>query len=306
MLVELFQVPNVVGILSWMLEVFSLEVWNECKLNLDCRAQRAPSFLAEPPPRFLPKLLDIDEAEALARLRYWGSVLLLSPPLMAATCEAVRFCFLLAKTTGIMLGLFGEPLLYKSLGDTSETIGVEESELESQRIPEIQSAQSTHSFKGADTVECFKKWIIFYHVLCAGIVFCAIWNGWISLQNCGDFAWELWFLWQQLCLWNLFAQNLIRCIMLDKSALKVSTLSSVLLYTVPFVSEPCDTMKDWVMTGICLLNAKSWVGFAIGALVVVLEIIAITSGWIPAWCRISDSLHIRCCSSHSLQLSGML
>ena len=27
MLVELFQVPNVVGILSWMLEVFSLEVW---------------------------------------------------------------------------------------------------------------------------------------------------------------------------------------------------------------------------------------------------------------------------------------
>ena len=67
---------------------------------------------------------------------------------MAATCEAVRFCFLLAKTTGIMLGLFGEPILYKSLGDTSETIGVEESELESQRIPEIQSAQSTHSFKG--------------------------------------------------------------------------------------------------------------------------------------------------------------
>lgn len=139
----------------------------------------------------------------------------LSPPLMAATCEAVRFCFLLAKTHGIMLGLFGEPILYKSLEDTSETIDVEESELESQRIPGIPSAQSTHSFKGADTVECFKKWIIFYHVLCAGIVFCAIWNGWISLQNCGDFAWELWFLWQQLCLWNLFAQNLIRCIMLD-------------------------------------------------------------------------------------------
>ena len=29
----------------------------------------------------------------------------------------------------------------------------------------------------------------------------------------------------------------------------------MLLYTVPFLSELADTMKDWVVTGICFLHA---------------------------------------------------
>lgn len=44
----------------------------------------------------------------------------------------------------------------------------------------------------------------------------------------------------------------------DSNALEVSTAKTVLLYTASFLSEPADTMKDWVVTGICLLYA-TWI-----------------------------------------------
>ncbi|CAK9012050.1 unnamed protein product [Durusdinium trenchii] len=67
---------------------------------------------------------------------------------------------------------------------------------------------------------------------------------------------------------------------------------TVLQFTMPLITEPCDTMKDWVITGICFLHAQGQTGFMIGAGIVALEVVALGAGFYPRWCRISDSLHI--------------
>ena len=41
-----------------------------------------------------------------------------------------------------------------------------------------------------------------------------------------------------------------------------------------------DTMKDWVVTGLCILHAKTWIGFLIGAAIAGVEVSAIAMGWI--------------------------
>ncbi|CAK8988567.1 Uncharacterized protein SCF082_LOCUS1452 [Durusdinium trenchii] len=121
--------------------------------------------------------------------------------------------------------------------------------------------------------------LIVYHVTCAGIVALAMFKGWLSIDG-GGLPLELWVLWQQLCLWNLFLQNLVRCVMLDSGALKASTCTTVLAYTAPFASEMADTMKDWVVTGICILHAKTWIGFAVGTAVVGIEALARIRSWV--------------------------
>ena len=63
--------------------------------------------------------------------------------------------------------------------------------------------------------------------------------------------------------------------------MKASTFSVVLVYTAPFVSELADTMKDWVVTGICILHAETWIGFVIGAAIFGMEATAIVIGLIP-------------------------
>ena len=40
----------------------------------------------------------------------------------------------------------------------------------------------------------------------------------------------------------------------DETALHASTVTSVLFYTTPFLSEVADSMKDWVVTGICICH----------------------------------------------------
>ena len=67
----------------------------------------------------------------------------------------------------------------------------------------------------------------------------------------------------------------------DSGALKASTCTTVLAYTAPFASEMADTMKDWVVTGICILHAETWIGFLIGAAIVGIEAAAIMIGLIP-------------------------
>ena len=50
---------------------------SDCDVNITCRLERFPKhWLAEPPPRFLPKLADIEAEEASSRLHYWGAILL--------------------------------------------------------------------------------------------------------------------------------------------------------------------------------------------------------------------------------------
>ena len=39
-------------------------------------------------------------------------------------------------------------------------------------------------------------------------------------------------------------------------------------------------MKDWVVTGLCILHAKTWIGFLIGAAIAGVEVSAIAMGWI--------------------------
>ncbi|OLQ05777.1 hypothetical protein AK812_SmicGene11031 [Symbiodinium microadriaticum] len=92
-----------------------------------------------------------------------------------------------------------------------------------------------------------------------------------------------------MCLWNLFGQNLARCLVLDAEGLKASTMKVIVLYTAPFVSELCDTMKDWVVAGFCYLEATGRWGYiscATGVGMVALEITCIAYGYIPQFARL--------------------
>ncbi|CAK9033228.1 IcmE/DotG protein [Durusdinium trenchii] len=180
----------------------------------------------------------------------------LSPVVMAFTCEAMRLSFRFAKE----MCMSTPKISYRSLEENEE----QAEDLESPMI----ATKTDHPFKGSSS--CFTVALIFYHLICAGIVALAIWRGWLSSEG-GGLAWELWALWQHLCLWMLFMQNLVRCATLDSDALAASTCTSVLMFTAPLVSELADTMKDWVVTGICILHAKTWIGFAVGAAMVGLD-----------------------------------
>ncbi|CAK9078821.1 Uncharacterized protein SCF082_LOCUS37634, partial [Durusdinium trenchii] len=282
--IMLIPVPNVVGLLKWM-----VNVRKECGLDIHCHLEYFPPILTEPPPRFLPKLLEIDEEESSARLHYWGAVLLLSPVVMAGTCEAMRQFFRLTKMCIIITAGADSQSQQSS---TYELLQNVDSEAASDtEIQDLATDDGRHPFKGPSVY--FTVGIVCYHLVCADIVAVAVVNGWISTNHGGDFAWELWALWQQLCLWTLLVQNLARCVTMDSNALEVSTAKTVLLYTAPFLSEPADTMKDWVVTGICLLYATKWIGFAVGAGLVGLELVAVAGGYTPQLIRISDKVHIR-------------
>ncbi|CAK8986127.1 unnamed protein product [Durusdinium trenchii] len=263
-------VPNVVGLLSWMVEMCSSKMWKHCTSDLKCRTESLPSLLVQPPQRFLPELAGVEEEESEARLHYWGAILLLSPPMMAVICESMRLCFYCAKH------LHGK----LAKGSTSST-GYRQLELKEDERNDLESpmiaTEPNHPFKGPHTM--FIIPLMVYHLTCAGVVTLAIFKGWL-LSDGGGLAWELWVVWQQLCLWNLFLQNLVRCTTLDSHALKASTCTTVLAYTAPFASEMADTMKDWVVTGLCILHAKTWIGFLIGAAIAGVEVSAIAMGWI--------------------------
>ena len=134
--------------------------------------------------------------------------------------------------------------------------------------------------------------IVLYHIACAGLVALATSNDWISAQDGGSFAWELWALWQQLCLWTLFVQNLVRCLTVDTQALQISTVKSVLLYTVPGVSEISDTMKDWVVVGMCFLKPHTGIGLVAGVSFVLLDGYFSRIGACQ-WIRITDRILMR-------------
>ena len=119
---------------------------------------------------------------------------------MAFTCEAMRLSFRFAKE----MCMSTPKISYRSLEENEE----QAEDLESPMI----ATKTDHPFKGSSS--CFTVALIFYHLICAGIVALAIWRGWLSSEG-GGLAWELWALWQHLCLWMLFMQNLVRCATLD-------------------------------------------------------------------------------------------
>ena len=237
-------VLNVVGILYWLLGMLKAQAWRRCHASVSCYLKDFPPVLAEHPGRLLPALSEIGVEESRVRLNYWGGAILTSPVIMAILCETTRLMFFSAK-----LALFGKPVPEpKDIGTVS--------------------TDKLHPFQN-------NPWIVvgmvLYHAACAGMVACAIPNGWISSHHGGQYAWELWALWQQLCLWTLFAQTLARCVMLDASALSLCTVKAVLLYTAPGVSEITDTMKDWVVTGVfCTLPGSTW-GLVLAIALVLLD-----------------------------------
>ena len=129
----------------------------------------------------------------------------LSPPMMAVICESMRLCFYCAKH------LHGK----LAKGSTSST-GYRQLELKEDERNDLESpmiaTEPNHPFKGPHTM--FIIPLMVYHLTCAGVVTLAIFKGWL-LSDGGGLAWELWVVWQQLCLWNLFLQNLVRCTTLD-------------------------------------------------------------------------------------------
>ena len=139
---------------------------------------------------------------------------------------------------------------------------------------------------------CFFGAVALYHFFCAGLVVLAVLNSWISEHGGGSVSWELWALWQQLCLWTLFVQNLLRCCMEDAEALRASTMKVVLLYTVPCISDLFDTMKDWIITGICFLEPRNSWGWALGVLLVTLEVACLWAGRLPQCIQLHSEMSV--------------
>ena len=184
----------------------------------------------------------------------------LSPLLMAVICESLRLAFRLAKLR-----------IYPSF----KPIPQEDVELRALSMAPGSPVEEKMEMGG------FLGGVAAYHLLCGSLVALAVSNSWISSHAGGGVAWELWAIWQQLCLWTLFLQNLLRCCMVDAEALGASTWKAVLLYTVPCVSDLFDTMKDWLITGICFLEPRTTWGFPVGALLVSLELTLLLAGRLP-------------------------
>eukprot|EP00913_Durusdinium_trenchii_P022177 g20837.t1 len=202
----------------------------ECKAKKTCQLKQPPPFWVQPPLRVLPQLTEIGEEEAWERMHYWGAVILLSPLLMAFLCEAMRWCFACAKRR---ISPGGKSSTASIASGTYRSLQMEESmpDLEKPFTETVETPPEPDHPSGC----CCMLWI--YHAMCAGLVAVGLLNGWISGAFGGGVAWELWVIWQQICLWNLFLQNLARCVMQDETALHASTVTSVLFYTTPFLSE---------------------------------------------------------------------
>ncbi|CAK9061922.1 unnamed protein product [Durusdinium trenchii] len=272
MTIALPPVPNVVGAFGWFTAVFSVKMWKECKAKKTCQLKQPPPFWVQPPLRVLPQLTEIGEEEAWERMHYWGAVILLSPLLMAFLCEAMRWCFACAKRR---ISPGGKSSTASIASGTYRSLQMEESmpDLEKPFTETVETPPEPDHPSGC----CCMLWI--YHAMCAGLVAVGLLNGWISGAFGGGVAWELWVIWQQICLWNLFLQNLARCVMQDETALHASTVTSVLFYTTPFLSEVADSMKDWVVTGICICHAqRNLIGFTVGCGLLGLEAFALALG----------------------------
>ena len=190
---------------------------------------------------------------------------------MGLLCEASRVFSLGAKHLWRRTEPFvAQQMGYRPLGPPEEA-GADAS----QRVPmRSVSALSDAAYASEDKTNVgFKLQMIIYHSFCASLVGVAVARDWLSVGR-GGMAWELWAVWQQVCLWTLFLENLVRCVCFPAEALKLSTFKVVCFYTVPLMSEVTDTMKDWVMTGVCVLASTSGhAGFVFGAVMILGDVL---------------------------------
>ena len=248
-----------------------------------------PGFLTLPPDQLLPALSQLEHTESRKREEYWISFLLLGPLAMCLLCELIRVVALLsamccAKVRGWKDASHASSGEFKLLLPARSTPDAESQMSSALQAPELEHHRMCR-------IWCCTIGISFYHVACISVVCVAVANDWMTMSS--GLAWELWALWQHTCLWTLFCQNLVRCCGAETDALRVSTADKVLLYTMPLVSELFDTMKDWTMTGICLLAPSSRMGFLWGALIVAGDLcltMLCPQEWKP--CKIDSDLRI--------------
>ncbi|CAE7193306.1 dotG [Symbiodinium sp. CCMP2592] len=249
-------VPNLIGVILWAFETCIFK-W---RLTLD----GFPALLCDLPPRLLPPLSgEIPEDEAARRLRYWGAWLLLSPFLMGLLCEACRVFSIGAKHLWSCI----EHSLAQRIGYNM----VPEADAKTKPWVDTRDVSRVDA-TGNRTNVGFKLQMVVYHSFCASLVGVAVTKDWLSVGG-GGMAWELWAVWQQVCLWTLFLENLVRCVCFPTEALGSSTFKVVCLYTVPLLSEVTDTMKDWVMTGVCVLATQSSAGLVTGAIMILGDVL---------------------------------
>ncbi|CAE7883134.1 unnamed protein product [Symbiodinium sp. KB8] len=229
------------------------------------------STMVEPPYLVLPsfhRLKDMGDHERAVRDAYWESFLLLGPLLMCALCEAVRVLTLYCRAAR---SSYTRILLAQEEGSAG---------------PVDQSASSERILWCGCGLS-----LIAYHLLCIGLVAVSVSGDWISFNQ--GLAWELWAIWQHTCLWALFIQNLCRCCMASNEALQQSTVKTVLLYTMPFVSEVFDTMKDWIMAGVC------WTLYSY-------DEVDKLDGLIWGLVIVGADLCVQCCADSGISVSGSI
>ena len=252
--------PEMIDV-KWLPPVPNLNVfqWVSWPFQYLSSSSALPELIIAPPTRVLPALSGkIDHEESLHRFDYWFSFLVCGPPIMAFLCETIRRVSLaiklqFAKRKALPRDAQGYQAFRVADGDSPSS---DASSSEDEECHRFQSAK------------CLGFAVVCYHVFCVSVVLIALASDWISIKGGGTISWELWVLWQHACLWALFIQNLLRCYYADAESLKQkgmeSTISTVLLQTAPLASELADTMKDWVITGICLVAQPSKMGMAWG------------------------------------------
>ncbi|CAE7249823.1 unnamed protein product [Symbiodinium sp. CCMP2592] len=255
----------------WSLTCFAVRwLWGKIRLSKDLPDW--PGFWAEPPSRILPAMSEVTLEESQVRQKYWVAVLLLGPPVMCILCQAVRMIafavrLMVAKAISAMSSQPSPEYVQMSTQDpdADEKDDHEQSNRHSQREANTAKDDGADGYMSSEFCAAIRLWVALalYHSGCASLVLVALRNDWLSLGS--GLAWELWTLWQQVCLWTLFCQNLMRCCSADGPAPTVKTAKTVLMFTMPIVSEVFDTVKDWVVAGQCLLAPATVGGFFWGA-----------------------------------------
>ena len=250
--------PEMIDV-KWLPPVLNLNIfqWVSWPFRYRSGNSALPELIIQPPTRVLPALSEeIDREESSHRFDYWFSFLVCGPLVMACLCEMIR---LLSSAIKRHFAKPKEPrdYGYAQLSRVS-IVGKPSFDSPSSSEDEVHVCEDCLQSKA-----CFGSAVVCYHLFCVSVVVIALASDWISIKGGGTISWELWVVWQHACLWVLFIQNLFRCYYADALDQK-STFTTILLHTAPIVSELTDTMKDWVITGICLTAQPSKMGMILG------------------------------------------
>lgn len=292
------RVPNVACLIPWLKDIFCDEVpvcvediksfaqTGQFKQFQTCETESPKGLLTLlNPPRVLPALSEVDAHESRHRFDYWLSFLVWGPILMSILCELIRAGVAYMKQKPLYHERTSREVSRKDYDPLTVGPGASSSQNDELRRQAVQHAAQRRFAL---------VFIIMYHIFCACLVTVSFCNDWASLMGGGSFSWELWALWQHVCLWTLFLQNLVRCWKEDAQSLQHSTALKVLLYTCPGLSELADTMKDWIVAGICLKATPTAIGFACGGVIVLADLAHRSCNTPPNMfpCRINENLQM--------------